>query len=350
MTAHPIIDIDSLLHGVTSGEPCGADLEYDPAFLELELLVKGKPEVQYGATISAAVPPDWKSAKSMALQLFGRTVDLRVAVILAQALLSVDGIPGFAAGLQVIESILAQYWDGLHPRLDPDDDDDPALRVNTLAPLCDSSSVLHELHNATLVASRAYGRVSLRDVDLSSGELEPPEGDERPVLASIEAAFLDVDPGELETMDQALSDAYQSSIHIEQILTDKVGAAHALDMSALSRLLKRAGDCVHARFGSRTGAAASESADADVDASADVSIPAQPRVLASRGGVLSRDDLLAMIDEICTYYAQYEPSSPVPLLLQRARRLVNKSFVEILEDLAPDGLNQLHQANLVKRE
>ena len=57
-----------------------------------------------------------------------------------------------------------------------------------------------------------------------------------------------------------------------------------------------------------------------------------------------------MIDEICSYYAQYEPSSPVPLLLQRARRLVNKSFVEILEDLAPDGLNQLHQANLVKRE
>lgn len=350
MTALHIIDIDSLLHGLTSDEPCGVNLEYDPAFLELELVVKGKPEVQYGDTITAATPPDWKSAKSMALQLFGRTIDLRVAVILAQALLAVDGIPGFATGLQVIEGILAQYWDCLHPRLDPDDDNDPALRVNTLAALCESTTVLHPLHNATLVASRAYGRVSLREVDLSSGELDPPEGEERPVLASVEAAFLDVDPAELETLDQALSEAYESSIHIEQILTDKVGASHALDMSALSRLLVRARDFVHARVGSRGGATAIESAEGEANSSADESTPAKPRAPATRGGVPSRDDLLAMIDEICSYYAQYEPSSPVPLLLQRARRLVNKSFVEILEDLAPDGLNQLHQANLVKRE
>ena len=49
-----------------------------------------------------------------------------------------------------------------------------------------------------------------------------------------------------------------------------------------------------------------------------------------------------MLDNICAYYANHEPSSPVPLLLKRTRRLIDKNFVEILEDLAPDGLKQFH--------
>ena len=54
-----------------------------------------------------------------------------------------------------------------------------------------------------------------------------------------------------------------------------------------------------------------------------------------------RDDVLLLIDKICAYYARAEPSSPVPLLLKRARRLVNKEFIEIMRDLAPDGLAQI---------
>jgi type VI secretion system protein ImpA len=46
------------------------------------------------------------------------------------------------------------------------------------------------------------------------------------------------------------------------------------------------------------------------------------------------------LDRICAYYAEHEPSSPLPVLLQRARRLVGKSFIEIIEDVAPDGAGQ----------
>ena len=55
----------------------------------------------------------------------------------------------------------------------------------------------------------------------------------------------------------------------------------------------------------------------------------------------SRADVVRMLDKINQYYQQYEPSSPVPLLLERAKRLVPKNFFEIMEDLAPDGLTQL---------
>ena len=33
-----------------------------------------------------------------------------------------------------------------------------------------------------------------------------------------------------------------------------------------------------------------------------------------------------------------EPSSPIPLLLERAKRLVSKDFLEVLADIAPDAL------------
>jgi len=51
--------------------------------------------------------------------------------------------------------------------------------------------------------------------------------------------------------------------------------------------------------------------------------------------------VVKQIDLICDYYRRNEPSSPVPLILQRARNLVNKDFRAILEDLTPDALEKL---------
>jgi len=59
------------------------------------------------------------------------------------------------------------------------------------------------------------------------------------------------------------------------------------------------------------------------------------------GAIASRDDVLAALDEICKFYKQREPASPVPWLLKRARRLVKMNFMEIMNELTPDALAQL---------
>jgi type VI secretion system protein ImpA len=59
------------------------------------------------------------------------------------------------------------------------------------------------------------------------------------------------------------------------------------------------------------------------------------------GAIRGPDDVLIAIDRICEYYEKYERSSPVPLLLQRARGLVNRSFVEAVRDLAAKGIPDL---------
>jgi type VI secretion system protein ImpA len=56
--------------------------------------------------------------------------------------------------------------------------------------------------------------------------------------------------------------------------------------------------------------------------------------------IASRDDVTSALDRLCGYFAQYEPSSPIPLLLARAKRLVPMTFLEILQELGPDVLTQ----------
>jgi type VI secretion system protein ImpA len=58
------------------------------------------------------------------------------------------------------------------------------------------------------------------------------------------------------------------------------------------------------------------------------------------GEIANREDALRMLDKICDYFQRYEPSSPVPFLLRRARNLATKDFMEILHDLAPGGASQ----------
>ncbi len=340
-------DIDKFLQEISAEEASGPNLEYDPAFLELEQAAKGKPEVQYGGTITPEVPPDWKQVKTLSLDLIARSQDLRVAVPLARALLKLQGVSGLAAGLLLIEKLLEQRWDTVHPQLDPDDGLDPMLRVNTLSALCESGTMLRDFREAALVASRAHGRFSLKEIDITTGESELPEGEEKVALGVIDAAFLDADADMSKNTLDALEQAYQSNARIESILTDKVGVAQALDLSPLTKLLKRARDFVRERVApaSQADEQPGEAATAGGAATGGSAAPAP-----ITGEVNSRDDVVRMLGKICAYYARNEPSSPIPLLLSRAQRLVDKSFMEILQDLAPDGLNQIHNISGTQSE
>jgi type VI secretion system protein ImpA len=332
----------TLLTDVAPDAPSGANLEYDPDFIRLDAELQGKPEVQYGATISAAAPPDWKVVHALALELLQRSRDLRLALALTRADLHLQGIQGFAAGLQIIGDFLDARWDGVHPQLDPDDGNDPAMRVNIISALIDRNTLLGELKTMPIVASRAHGRFSLRDIEISNGELPPGPEEVRVAMAVIDAAFMDLDDAELQETHAALHAAHEAAARIEAALTRHVGHAQSVDLSALTKTLKRLLDFVAERLHLRIPAM-DESAPAVDSGDAAAAQATQPVARTPVSGDISnRQDVLRVLQKLGEYYAKYEPSSPIPLLLQRAERLLDKSFVEILTDIAPDGLNQLY--------
>jgi type VI secretion system protein ImpA len=334
---------------VSDDAPSGPNLEYDARFLSLEAALRGTAEVEYGSTLTPATPPDWQVVNTLALALITETRDLRIAVALARAGLALHGVAGLAEGLSLLAWLLAQQWDTVHPQLESEDDFDPMLRINVLAALVEPSQLLRELRAAALVQVRALGSFSLRDIDGGREQVRSEEGaeDGSKAIAVIDAAFAAADPEALAATLAALQAARDSMHVIEEQLALRVGASQSLDLAPLAVLITQALAVVrdHVR-------AASPEAAGD-DPVTEGAAGDAPRARASDtayGSIRSRADVVAMLDRLCTYYAQHEPASPIPLLLQRARRLVDKSFVELLEDLAPDGLAQLARASGIPHE
>ncbi|MDL2354004.1 MAG: type VI secretion system ImpA family N-terminal domain-containing protein, partial [Pseudomonadota bacterium] len=237
-----IVDVDILLQELAEAAPCGPNLEYDPAFLELEQAVLGKAEVQYGDTITAAVPPEWKQVKKLSLDLLARTRDLRVALPLLRALLALHGMAGFADGARLIQRLVDERWDSVHPQLDPDDDLDPMLRINSLATLADAATVLRELKDSAFIQLPGLGPLTLRTLELANGELAAPEGQTPVSMASLEAALRDVAAEPMQRARDAAAQAHDSIVEIEVALVRRVGSSQALNLDQLTRNLRRMRD------------------------------------------------------------------------------------------------------------
>jgi type VI secretion system protein ImpA len=156
-------------------------------------------------------------------------------------------------------------------------------------------------------------------------------------ISSIESAIADVDQAELAARVAVLARALAGTVNIELALVRHVGSSQALNLDPLTRPLRRAHDFL-ARQQHASAAPAVDTAEAAPAAGQ----AAQP-VAAARleGDIAGRDDVLRMLDKLVQYYGRHEPSSPIPILLARARRLVPMNFLEIMQDLAPDGVAQL---------
>ena len=334
------VDVNKLLKEVSPEAPAGEDLEYDNTFIELQLAVQGKPEEYSGKTIiKAAEPPNWREVRKLATELLGRSKDLRIGINMVQALVNLEGFLGLADGLSLLRGLLERYWDNVHPQLDPDDDNDPTMRINILASLVDRTAMLNVIRHTTLVNSRAIGRFSLHDISLAKGGEEAKGKDQTvPDKASIGAAFMDADIDELQATADAVTRCSGDLAAIDAILTEKVGASQAPDLSALAAMFKEAQSLMNEHLPQRvaggTGTPGEETGMQEQVTAAVINRP------AVSGEINSREDAVRMMDKISNYFERNEPSSPIPLLMQRAKRLVSMSFMDILADIAPEGLKQ----------
>ena len=334
-----VLEIETLLASVSPEEPCGEDLQYDADFIALESAMQGKPEQQYGETIIPAEGPEWKEAKELAISLAARTKDFRVACHLARALVELDGLVGLADGLALTRGYLEQYWDNSHPLLDPEDAMDPTERVNVISSLADRNTTVDQILNVPLVRSTVMGTFSMRNVQESRGEAPVIGEDPPPDAAAIEAAFLDCDIEVLRETANAAAQSHEHAVAIEATLTRCVGAANAVSMDALSDSLALVRDFLQSKMQAREQDAGS-AGGALVETGLEAAGTAAGGGPAIAGEIRSREDVVRALDKICDYYERCEPSSPLPMILRRAKRLATRSFLDILEDMTPDGVSQ----------
>jgi type VI secretion system protein ImpA len=332
-------DLLALLEEISPDNPCGDYFEYDSAYLELGKNILGKPEDPI--TGEQAQPPNWRDIHKESLAILQKSKDLQVVIYLMRALINLEGLFGFRDGLGFLNSLLDKYWEPIHPVLDPDDDYDPTARVNILEELSNFESVLRPLSLTSLVDSKSAGRFCLRDIQIATGKIDLPEDSHKPELSLIQAAFMDVADETVQVSYEAITDSIRFVHELENLVGDKVGIQNGPDLSGLTAVLKEM-RYVFDQYAPTGLADSVESDDEETQSDDSNQIIATPKQSVV-GGIGSRQDVLKTLDLICKYYAENEPSSPVPILLQRAKKLVTADFMQIVQNLLPDGLSQLEQ-------
>ncbi len=344
----PPLDAGTLLAVVSDDSPAGPNLEFDPDFGALERAAQGKPEQQYGDTIIPAEEPDWKELDSQASALLERSRDLRVLGQLALARLHLSGLPAFAEIMSMTQQLLEVRWDEVHPQLDPEEDNDPTLRGNALLQLAHPGWVLRYLRTLPLARSARIGQFSWRDVGIATGAIESTE-EQKPSESVIRGAFADTDPARLDALRNAASEAATAATAIGAVFDTRAGYGTGPDFEDLVKLLKDIARTVE-RYAPAPAPVPEQEADtASEDAAGAAEADGAPVARRAGGGVsiasltevTNRADALRLLDLVCRYYQRYEPASPLSLLIERAVGLAEKNFLDIVRELAPDGLAQV---------
>lgn len=333
-----VIDIEALLAPVSEDAPCGVDLEYDAQFMALEQAARGKPEQQFGDTVVAAEEPDWRDVVEACVGLFSRTKDLRVAAYLARGLGATQGPAGMGQGLQLIAGLCERYWDQVFPQLDPDDGNDPIMRMNALAALAHPEAGVRELREAICVRTRSGG-FTVRQIEYLVGAAEAPAGQAAPSEAEVMAALREAATADAGFLAGLKNGSTQANA-LQNLLNERVGSDQAVDFRPLRLILNAVGklaDRMAAEMGVGTGDAGNAEGQAEGGAG-EAGAPGTVRVHVA-GELRSREDVLRTLERIVEYLERNEPSNPAPLLLRRAQKLMTMNFLEIIEDMAPDGLH-----------
>jgi len=343
-----IIDIEKLLAEIAPDAPCGEEIEYDADFLTLQgLLARAKEDV--GAVAKeGAEEVDWRGIANLSLELLARSRDIRVILALTVAALKLDRFRGLCDGLALLRGALERYWDTLYPPLDPDDGD-PTERVNAVTSLVqpegnfrDPMKFIRRIREAPLCESKQLrAEYSLRDIQIARGEVSvaPDPDNPSPDLGRVEAVFRETDTEALQATAQGAAGASEQVKKIDELMTDRVGADRAVDLGAIRSVLDDVCKEVQAELSNRGyGAPVTDEEAAAIAQEGAAGAATGP---ALSGEIRSKDDVLAAIDKICRYYEIHEPSSPVPLLMRRARRLVPMSFIEIIQNLSPNAMSQI---------
>ncbi len=383
------VDFAQLKAPIAGDAPCGPDLRAEPDFRDIE---------DATGEFAQQTPADLRKVVARCGEFLARTKDQMPAIVAVQAAIRAGDLDVANGALDLIKSFADLHWDDFHPG----PAEEMAIgRVNELTALARPAAMILPLQRAALARMPAPSAVEfnaamltqaaapvlewtsdnetalgtqIKSGALSSGAAKTVktthEGARllRTIMRSIAPDALAADraagAGEAEGVDNAQAAALAVILRTQvaaaarplQVMSDllydimAVYEGHAVDTPSFGPViaqLKSVNDAIAgflAVFPDPLAVAPAGVDDAspagDAGAAPAITGPARPAAF-SAGTPQNRADVLAAIDAICRFYAEHEPSSPVPLMLRRIQGWVNKDFMQLIREIAPDGTEQV---------
>jgi type VI secretion system protein ImpA len=340
------LQLGQLAEPIAAENPCGENLEETAQFGEIDAYRI------FGQLTAPATEPDWRALRAASLSALQKSKDLRLLAHLAAAVIRADTLAGALQLFPLLATWLTNYWEEVFPRVE----DDVVMRRNALVAFADRVAIVDPLRRLPLVAQTQLGSFSLRDVDIAMGAQPDPNAKVDPKsnadpkakaaasMDQINAALSAADSQTLTQLHKLAVTARDSLARVEEIMRSRGGGSDGVPrLDPLSDVLQRIERVLSPRV---------------VQASPDKTVGTESQSTASPGNsndavvvgtVNSRADATRALDAVLSYYMSYEPGSPVPLMIERAKRMIPMSFLDALADIVPEALETARTATTGQR-
>lgn len=388
------LDLDKLLGPIDGDHPCGPDVRDDVAFRDIED-APGEFANQNAGELRKVV--------GRCVEILGRTKDQMPAIVAVQASARAGDFDVANQALQLIHSFAAEYWEEFHPGPAEEMAIGRVNELSALArpaalilPLqraglarMPAPSTVE--FNAAMLAQAASPVLAWTSENESALGAKIASGAMTSVAAKVtktvhegarllraimrtiapEALAADVDANAVggdDGVDAAQAAALATALRGQVVaiapsfkamadtLYDIMAVfdGHAVDSPSFGPIIAqlRSMDAAVESFlavfpdpdAVSTGSDAGAEGAGGEDAGAEIVPGAAKEAGKPRAFIAdtprNRADVIAAIEAILRFYAESEPSSPVPLMLRRVLTWVSKDFMELMQEIAPNGADE----------
>ena len=352
MTAQTI-DVDALLAPISEEQPAGADPRADTSATSFYYRTKDARNAARSAeraSVETGSPPpeEWDTVLSTGLEILsGHAKDLEIASWVIEALVRREGFAGLRDGLRLLSGIATNFWETCFPELD---EDGVEGKVSAVAGLSGSGAVgtLIQPVRLTPLTHGSMASFSLWSYE-QAVELEKLTDPTRK-QARIDAGAVSMEQfaqsvaetpaGEFSATVKLVDESLAALAEMSAAF-DAVAGSDSPPVSGLRELLQEIAGAIRHFAADKLAAAAYTEASEEPAAASDGESAAEGGSAATAqvrkiDGYSSRDEALAELVRIASYFRKTEPHSPISYTLEDAVRRARMTLPELLAELAED--------------
>ena len=358
---------EAFLKPIDGASPSGAELRYTQDFLQIEVSLEPasrQKRIDSNGDLNLTAAVDWAKVISDAEKLAATGRDLKLLVIVARAWTNQNGFAGLAAGCELLSDSLLAHWDSIHPELRDRPDKAMAARgrASCIADMENrEDGILGDLamnavleprgmpavrgYQLAMSALSEYEYMQIGTAGMSASEKTAHSAAHAALQGEVKVALMatrDDAPDALETLAGQIDAADQARAALEAAYAKAGGFENGggIRLNELETFLTRCRKALDLAGDAPSETAALQGEELMTQTTA---APSGPAPSAANGGAMpgqlaSRRDVEKCLDLIIEFYERTEPSSPIPHLAQRIRRMVPMDFLQLIEEVAPGGL------------
>lgn len=322
-------DLSIILAPVSQEFPSGPEDLYFQHSGQLDKLLKKGLGIAAESFVETALPSSassrqlaWSELQDELLDLFRQTKHLDMLYLLAISHGYLYGIRGLITGIDFTNSLTVRNWDSIHPAEPEADYDSRQFFLRKL----EDSTFADSLDQVTIADSRQAGKHTFGSwlAAKKTGQAEALKLIEQAIAATIKEK-----PDYYDQLASQTNELLESFATLELSIKDRFvdfRLTFKLLKEKLAEIARLVAGLSDVAVAIETGAP--EQGGTSSGARENPGIPDQ---------ISNREDVVKALEKIILFYTRNEPTSPVPIMLERAQRVAKMDFKEIVQEFNLTG-------------